>query len=205
MQPDIAYALYRASLGQAIAGGILVLATIALVWATFRLVKATNLLARVGEEQWKSNVRPTLWLMLDEMRLTDSHLASWSIRNACAVDISDLSVKISSSAFALDMAGNFVADAITPVENEVATIGVLKKSASSASQNYWKHAQSAVNLPASVGKVPNVVGGLIFAVIYTHGITGQVYSYEVRFVVADTGKGTLEVKRIGKTKPQIVD
>lgn len=204
-QPTNHDVLFWSAIVQAFGSVAIVLATAALVWVTLKLVNATEKLAMVGEQTWKSNIKPKVWIGVEEGVISQAPKAILKFRNACAVRLTNARVTSYPLVFSLGPSGKYIADAApiqdrTSVMTQIGDIeldGVLQ-------YNFWDDALRCLDFPVLYPKAIShpsstdntVVCGVAFSVAFTHGVTNELFHKVFKISVEDAGKASLRVREI---------
>jgi len=204
-QPSNHDVLFWSAIVQALGSVAIVLATAALVWVTFKLVAATEKLATVGEQTWKSNIKPKVWINAEEGVISDPSKAKLRLRNACAVQLTRVRIASYPLMFSLGPKGKFITDAaviqdgtsIMTQLGDVGINGVLEYS-------FWDDALRCLDFP---NLYPNafdqpsnpenkVTCGVAFSVAFAHGVTNEMFHKVFKISVEDAGKASLRIREI---------
>lgn len=198
--------LFWPTIAQAIGSGILIVATGGLVWATFALVSATKVLARVGEDTWKSQVQPVVWLLLKCGVLSDSSFATVQAKNGCAVGVTDVNINIVVGSYAIQANHSPVVLEFKEEISKTIELSAIDSNSTSAAHQIWdvirESLEFAANNPAA--SVGTVIGGLSVFLNYRHSITGETFSITSRFTVEDMHRGSVKVTELEKREPRRV-
>jgi hypothetical protein len=202
-------AIFWSTLVQAAGSVAIVLATIALVWVTDRLVKATNQLSLVGEQTWKSNIKPRIWVFGCEGSFSASKGPILQISNACAVTLDNVRVNIYPLGFKKDSENNYLGDAFKIADGaadlvSVVKLGNLNVANGSCETSLWSYAlasldfleKSSSNLAIPLQSGEQLVGGLLLSIAFTQSVTNELFHRVLRYSVEDGGKATLKMTKL---------
>ena len=200
-------AIFWSTLVQAGGSVVIVFATIALVWVTALLVKATNRLARVGEDTWKSNVSPVVWTMVANGEISTSTAAIVNLTNACAIAVEGCYISIYFCTYIRKEDGDLAIHTASNMSHESFGPERLEANGRGTEHNFWEAARAAVAYATQeryADAPQDLVGGIAFFVGYTHTITGRAYSYITRYSVEDIHRGSLRITNQGSTEPEVI-
>jgi len=197
-------AIFWSTVAQACGSVIIVFATVALVWVTGLLVKATNRLAIVGEQTWKSNIAANVWVMCDEGKVTALQSPTIRIKNSCGVDLLRVHASLFPTIFRIDSSGKYLDDACSIHGHRYFELGDLETNAG-AEIHYWDVALECLDAPTKYAKdifshngaddpSTRLVSGFILSTSFMQSVTNEVFTKASRFQIDDAGKTSLRIK-----------
>ena len=196
---------------QAVGGAVMVVATVALAWTTWMLVKATHGLTDVGGKTWQSNVLPKVSVSLHGDSFNEKAAATVHVLNKGAVLLNEVNYRLIPMFHLLDANGEYVCRALSPdvVKDErlaLMNIGSFGPKGDYAI-NVWDIAIRSLQLQskfenlakqtlASHHGATSVACGFTLSLGYRHSVTNYFYMTDVEYQVVDRGMATIAITEI---------
>jgi hypothetical protein len=191
-------------LGQIFRFGILVLgfSTVGLGIASIFLIRAIQSLARVLEQNWKSGLAVSLWIVVNEGRVAQESEAYFGLRAVGVVDVAGTVASIDPCIF-ISLDGEM--QIAVRGQGRRIYIGDVPAQLNSGLWNIWEDlAQATTFCERNSNAVPEGVPGVRITVTYTHSISGHTYSASSQYSVSPSPPAAFFVRDISAQERPLI-